>query len=228
MKNEIKVNKFKNKVAIVTGGGMGIGKALCEELAKRGSVVFVVDINESNAKQVASLILQNGGTAFAKRIDVSQENEVKIIIDEVISKYGRLDFLFNNAGNAIGGDVRDIALEQWRKVLDVNLFGELYGSLVAYKIMAKQGFGHIINTASATGILPQPGNAPYTTSKFAIVGLSLALRYEGADLGVKTSIICPGRVKSGMFKSSIVMNIMPEYEKIINNNSKMLWTLQWL
>jgi NAD(P)-dependent dehydrogenase (short-subunit alcohol dehydrogenase family) len=212
------MNQFKDKIAIITGGGSGIGAALCKELAKRGSIVFVADINENNAEQVVSSILQNGGKASAKRIDVSKENEIKNLIDEAISKYGRLDFLFNNAGAAIGGDSRDISLEQWRKVLDVNLYGELYGSIAAYDVMAKQGFGHIINTASATGLLPQPGNAPYSTSKFAIVGLSLALRYEGADLGVRASIICPGRIKSGMFKSSIVMNVRPEYEEVINNN----------
>lgn len=209
------LNKFNEKVTIITGGGAGLGKELCVQLAKLGSIVFVADINDNNAKQVANSILQSGGKAHPIRVDVSNEKEVKALIDEAVTKYGRLDYIFNNAGIAIGGDARDITLQQWQKVLSVDLCGSIYCSAYAYQVMTKQGFGHIINTASGTGLLPQPGNAPYCTCKHGVVGLSLSLRYEGADLGVKVSTICPGRVKTDIFKSSIVVNVSDEY---VSNN----------
>jgi NAD(P)-dependent dehydrogenase (short-subunit alcohol dehydrogenase family) len=204
------MEQFKNKVAVITGGGSGIGRALCQELAKQGSIVFVADIHEANAKQVASAIMQGGGKAHLMRVDVSKESEVKNLIDEAVSKYGRLDYLFNNAGVAVGGDARDITLEQWRKVLDVNLNGVLYGSILGYQVMAKQGFGHIVNTASAAGFLPQPGNAPYGTSKHAVIGLSLSLRCEGADLGVKVSAICPGYIRTNLLDAATLVNVSRE------------------
>jgi NAD(P)-dependent dehydrogenase (short-subunit alcohol dehydrogenase family) len=204
------MEQFKDKVAIVTGGGSGIGQALCQELGQRGSMVIVVSLHDDHARRVASAITQNGGQAHAVQVDVSREEDVRRLIDETVSEYGRLDYLFNNAGIAIGGDARDLTLDQWRRVLEVNLYGELYGTIIAYPIMVKQGFGHIVNTASATGLLPQPINAPYCTSKYAIVGLSLSLRVEGADLGVKVSVVCPGRVRTNIYQAATIVNLPPE------------------
>ena len=204
------MNQFKEKVVIVTGGGSGIGQALCQELGQGGSIVVVAGITDDHVKRVASAITQNGGRARAMHVDVSSEEDVRRLIDETVSEHGRLDYLFNNAGIAIGGDARDITLDQWRRVLEVNLYGELYGTVIAYPIMVRQGFGHIVNVASATGLLPQPINAPYCTSKYGIIGLSLSLRIEGADLGVKVSVVCPGRVQTNMYQAATIANLPPE------------------
>ena len=204
------MEQFKDKVVIVTGGGSGIGQALCQELGQRGSMVIVASLHEDHAKRVASAITQNSGHAHAVQVDVSREEDVERLIDETVSEYGRLDYLFNNAGIAIGGDARDLTLEPWRRVLEVNLYGELYGTIMAYPIMARQGFGHIVNVASATGLLPQPINAPYCTSKYGIVGMSLSLRVEGADLGVKVSVVCPGRVQTNLFQAATIVSLPPE------------------
>jgi len=201
---------FKDKVAIVTGGGSGIGQALCQELGQEGAIVVVATSNDNHAKQVASAITQNGGRAHAMQVDVSDEEDVRQLTKETVSELGRLDYIFNNAGIAIGGDARDLTIDQWRRVLEVNLYGELYGTITAYPIMVRQGFGHIVNVASATGLLPQPINAPYCTSKYGIVGLSLSLRIEGADLGVKVSVVCPGRVQTNMFQAATIANFPPE------------------
>ena len=129
------------------------------------------------------------------------------MVEETAAAHGRLDYLFNNAGMAIGGDARDLTLDHWRRVLDVDLYGVLHGTLAAYPIMASQGFGHIVNTSSAAAFFPDPGSAPYCTAKHAIVGLSLSLRLEGADLGVKVSCVCPGFVRTNVYQNAGVVNM---------------------
>jgi NAD(P)-dependent dehydrogenase (short-subunit alcohol dehydrogenase family) len=185
-------DSLNEKVAIVTGGSSGIGEALCSQLARRGARVVVADINADDARRVAADIVDNGGQAAASAVDVASEQDIRHLIEETASGHGHLDYLFNNAGIGLGGDARDLTLDHWHQVLDVDLYGVLHGILAAYPIMARQGFGHIVNTSSAAAFFPSPGNAPYCTAKHAIVGLSLSLRLEAADLGVKVSVECPG------------------------------------
>jgi NAD(P)-dependent dehydrogenase (short-subunit alcohol dehydrogenase family) len=201
---------FTDKVAIVTGGGSGIGEAMCRELAHRGARVIVADINSDGAKRVAEAIEASGGRAQAHTVDVSKEGDVKRLVDETAATHGSLDYMFNNAGIAIGGDARDLTLDQWRKVLDVNLYGVLYGALAAYQIMVSQGSGHIVNTSSASGLLPQPINAPYCTAKHGLVGFSRALRLEAADLGVNVSVVFPGYVQTAIYQNTVVVNLPEE------------------
>ncbi|MDG7001203.1 MAG: SDR family oxidoreductase, partial [Nitrososphaerota archaeon] len=174
------MKEYEGKIAIVTGGGQGLGMALCRELASKGSIVVVADINNENAHRVASSITQSGGRASAAQVDVSKEEQLKQLVNDTVSTHGRLDYMFNNAGVAILGEAYDLTTEQWLRVLDVNLMGTIYGTLGAYQVMLKQGSGHIVNVASAAGLLPQPSNSPYSTSKHAIVGLSKSLRLEAA------------------------------------------------
>jgi NAD(P)-dependent dehydrogenase (short-subunit alcohol dehydrogenase family) len=201
---------FKDKVALVTGGGSGIGQAVSEELGRRGSIIVVADINEDCARQVASAIAARGGRARAAYIDVSNEQEVEQLVDATVSEYEHLDYMFNNAGIVIAGDARDLALEQWRRVIAVDLWGVLYGTLAAYPVMVRQGFGHIVNTASLAGLAPYPTNAPYSTSKHAVVGFSLSLRFEAADLGVKVSVVCPGYVRTNIYQAATIVNVSRE------------------
>ena len=203
-------DSLAEKVAIVTGGGSGIGEAVSVELARRGARVVVADINGDDAKRVATAIADSGGRATASSVDVSREQDIRRLVEETAAAYSRLDYQFNNAGIAIGGDARDLTLDQWRRVLDVDLNGVLYGTLAAYPIMVRQGFGHIVNTSSAGGLLPTPLSAPYCTAKHAVVGLSLSLRAEGADLGVKVSVVCPGWVRTPIFENSVAVNIPQE------------------
>jgi NAD(P)-dependent dehydrogenase (short-subunit alcohol dehydrogenase family) len=195
------------KVAIVTGGASGIGEALCLELARRGARVIVADIDGDGARRVAAAIARASGQASAYTVDVSREPDVRHLVEQTVGTHGRLDYLFNNAGIVIEGDARDLTVDHWRRVLDVDLYGVLYGMLAAYPIMARQGFGHIVNTASAGAFFPDPGNAPYCTAKHALIGLSLSLRLEGTDLGVRVSAACPGYVRTNIFENASVVNM---------------------
>jgi len=200
------MNHFRDKVAIVTGGASGIGRALCEELGQRGAVVIVADVNAERAQKVASAITTTGGRARAAHLDVSQAEDVQKLIDETASEHGRLDYMFNNAGIAMAGEVRDTSLELWRRIVDVNLWGVIYGTTAAYSLMVRQGFGHIVNVASLGGLVGSPTVTPYATAKHGVVGLSTSLRAEAADLGVRVSVVCPGHIQTGIYDVATVLN----------------------
>ena len=187
---------FKDKVAIVTGGASGIGQALCEELGRRGAKVVAADIHQERAERVVAAISATGGKAEAARLDVTRSEEVQKLVDRTGSGHGRLDYMFNNAGIATLGEVRDMTPEQWERIIQINLMGVVYGTTAAYSRMVKQGFGHIVNTASQAGLYPVSGTTSYALTKHGVVGLSTSLRTEGAGLGVKVSVICPGPVVS--------------------------------
>jgi NAD(P)-dependent dehydrogenase (short-subunit alcohol dehydrogenase family) len=204
------MDRMQGRVAIVTGGGSGIGEALCRELARRGATVIVADIDVDRATGVASAIARDGGSADARQVDVCDAAAVQTLVAEAVASHGRLDYMFNNAGIVIGGDARDLSLEDWRRVLQVDLWGVLHGTMAAYPVMVAQGFGHIVNTASSAGLVPYPTNLPYTAAKHAVVGLSTGLRLEAADLGVRVSVVCPGYVRTNIYDSAEIVNVPPE------------------
>jgi short-subunit dehydrogenase len=204
------MNIFEGKVAIVTGAGSGIGKGLAEELARRGAHVVISDINAERITKVADGIVKANGKVTASTLDVSQYDAVKKNIDDTYAAHGRIDFIFNNAGTAVGGPAKDVTIDDWRKVIDINLYGVVHGSSVAFPIMMKQGFGHIINIASIEGLTPFPNSASYAASKHGVVGLSSALRVEGADYGVNVSVVCPAYIKTAIWHDSKMININRE------------------
>ena len=192
------MHTFRDKIAIVTGGASGIGRALATELARRGARVVVADINATGATEVAAAIERAGGTAEARPLDVTNAAAVDALIAGVSETYGRLEYLFNNAGIVVIGEERDVTLADWERVLAVNLYGVVHGVRAAYPRMVQQGFGHIVNTASLAGLTPAPTEISYTASKYAVVGLSCALRVEAADLGVRVSVVCPGLIDTAI------------------------------
>jgi NAD(P)-dependent dehydrogenase (short-subunit alcohol dehydrogenase family) len=198
---------FVGKVAIITGGASGIGKAIGEEIARRGACVVLADRDGENAERAAQDITQAGGRARAERVDVRDAARVQALVDGTFSREGRLDFMFNNAGIALFGEVRDMTLEQWERILQVNLHGVVNGVAAAYSRMAEQGSGHIVNTASVAGIAPTPGATAYAMTKHGVVGLSTSLRGEAAALGVKVSVVCPGLIDTPLKDSLTYLNL---------------------
>ena len=197
---------FEDKVAIVTGAASGIGRALCEELAARGARVVATDINDEALESAFSQMKPAKHPVQTARLDVTGHAAFRELIQDTAAREGRLDYLFNNAAIAIAGEIRDLEIEHWLKVLDVNLNGVIYGSVEAYKLMVQQGFGHIVNMSSMEGITAFPGTVSYVVSKFAVMGLSQSLWIEGTDLGVKVSVVCPGFIRTPIFETSPVVN----------------------
>jgi NAD(P)-dependent dehydrogenase (short-subunit alcohol dehydrogenase family) len=188
-------------VAVVTGGASGIGRAIATALASRGDTVVVADLDKEGAERVAERLSERG-TAEAAPLDVTDAEAVAALYRDVRDRHGSLDLVFNNAGIAVGGTAEELTLDHWNKTVDVNLRGVIHGVHAAYPIMIEQGHGHILNTASLAGLVPAPMMLPYTTTKHAVVGLSLALRAEAAPHGVRVSVICPGFVDTPLLDNA--------------------------
>jgi NAD(P)-dependent dehydrogenase (short-subunit alcohol dehydrogenase family) len=195
-----------DRVAIITGAGSGIGRALAHALFAAGAHVVATDVDASAAKHTATSAPRNGhgrwGSIRAARLDVTDAAAFTALVDEVATEHGRIDYLFNNAGIGVGGEVRHLDLEDWRRVLAVNLSGVVHGVTAVYPRMIAQRSGHIVNVASVAGLSPYPLAVPYTASKHAVVGLSHGLRTEAAGLGVRVSVVCPGTINTAIWTAS--------------------------
>jgi len=220
MKMNESLRTFEGAVAVVTGGASGIGRAVGEALARCGARVVLADLQVELARKVAARIRENGGQATAEELDVAGFTAAKRLVENTFQREQRLDYVFNNAGIGIIGEARLYQLEDWNRVLDINLRGVIHGVQAAYPIMLRQGFGHIVNTASLAGLFPYPLCAGYCTTKHAVVGLSTALRIEAAAAGVRVSVLCPGPVRTqalidGGKYGKMLQQIPPEALKAI-------------
>lgn len=212
------MTQWSDRVAIVTGGGSGIGQGLARAIAARGATVVACDISAQRVELTRKEVEAAGGSIEGIPLDVTDAQAVAAVVRGTLQRHGRIDYIFNNAGIAVGGEVRDVELGDWQNVLKVNLDGVIHGVVSAYPIMVEQGFGHIVNTASIEGLAPFPSTVSYVASKHAVVGLSTSLRVEGADLGVKVSVVCPGYIKTRIFEDSkfVGMDVRKEIEKVPN------------
>lgn len=188
----------ESAVAVITGGASGIGAALARALAERGDVVVIADLDESGAQKLAAELAEAGHQARAQTVDVRDLDRMKQLIETTLAEFGRVDYMFNNAGVVLHGGCEELTPEQWDFAIGVNLRGVINGISAAYPVMLRQGDGHIVNMASVAGLVPTPMAAPYGTTKHAVVGLSTALRAEAAGRGVRVSVVCPGFIDTEM------------------------------
>jgi NAD(P)-dependent dehydrogenase (short-subunit alcohol dehydrogenase family) len=184
------------KIAFVTGGASGIGAALSTKLVDDGAEVWIADRQIGPAQELAQRLNSGAGKAHAIELDVRSYPSFERAVAEAVQQSGRIDYLFNNAGIGVGGEVDSYTLDDWNDVFDVNLRGVVHGIQAVYPIMIGQHSGHIVNTASIYGLVTTPGFGSYTATKHAVVGLSKALRVEAERHGVQVSVLCPGVIRT--------------------------------
>jgi NAD(P)-dependent dehydrogenase (short-subunit alcohol dehydrogenase family) len=187
-----------DRVAVITGAANGLGRCVALELARAGMHVVVADFDEAGAARVANEVQALGRRALAVHVDVRKLADIERLLQEALAAFGACDVAVNNAGVFHAAALLDTPTEQWQRVIDTNLWGVINGSRVFGAYFAKRGQGHIVNTSSAAGLFPTPGMSAYSTTKFAIVALTLQLRWELASSGVGVTVLCPGTLRTGI------------------------------
>jgi sorbitol-6-phosphate 2-dehydrogenase len=202
---------LRDKVALVTGGGGDIGRAVAVALARDGSNVAICGRSVETLLKTSSVIKHDGGSALAIKADVSEREDVKKMIKRILKEWGRLDILVNNAGTISFSPVTDLPEDEWNRVIDVNLTGTFLCSKYAAREMIKQGKGgRIINVSSRGGKVGLKDAAPYSASKFAIIGFTQSLALELIPYGITVNAICPGRIEGKMAQADIVATAKAE------------------
>ena len=189
---------LENKVAIVTGGGRGIGKATAMALTREKVKVVVVSRTLSEIEAVAEEIRKNGQEALAIRADVSKKSSVDSMVNKTLKHFGKIDILVNNAGVAIHNQIPKIREEDWDLSIAVNLKGVFLCTQAVFSHMCDQGYGHIVNVSSLAGKHGNANFGAYTASKFGVMGFTETTHNEGIPYGVKATVVCPGPVDTKM------------------------------
>ena len=174
---------------VITGAGSGLGRAFCVELARRGARLLASDIDEAAAQ--ATVTALSGIEASTLRCDVANLADVEALATTADARLGGVDLLINNAGVAVGGPIGDIPIDSWQWIMGINLWGPIHGCHVFAPRFRKQGSGHILNVASAAGLLASPQMGPYNVTKSGVVALSETLYGELSPLGIGVSVLCP-------------------------------------
>lgn len=194
--------RLKDRVALITGSGSGIGEATAKRLAAEGAAVVVVDLNEEGARRVAGEIRDAGGKAEPLHANVGNPPEIEAMVKFAVEKFGRLDILHNNAIRLYTGRVGEMSLEHWRKTVDVGLTAYWYATRCALEVMVAQRKGAIINTGSVSGIAGDYGLGAYNAIKAGVINLTRATAIEYARKGIRCNAVCPGAIATPPIQKS--------------------------
>lgn len=192
----------RNLRAVITGAGGGLGRALAIAVARRGGGVVLADIDEKGAEETRQIIERMGVPGHVVRCDVTKEAEVVALAERARELLGAVDLLANNAGVAAGGRFERITQSDWEWVMNINVWGVIYGCRAFLPAMQERRSGYIINVASAAGLVSAPGVSPYNVTKAAVVALSETLYSENLDRGVRVSVLCPTFFTSKIFDAA--------------------------
>ena len=186
--------RLRDKVAVVTGGASGIGRAICKLFSSEGARVVIADINSEGGLETSDLIEANGGNALFVKTDVSQENQVKNLVNAAVDTFGGVDVLVNDAAAFVFGEIQDVTADDWAKVLGVNVLGTAHTVKNCLPSMKERGGGSIVNIASMSSLVAQPAFVPYNTSKGALLQLTRCLAMDLAKYSIRVNCICPGAI----------------------------------
>jgi NAD(P)-dependent dehydrogenase (short-subunit alcohol dehydrogenase family) len=195
------MRELRGKVAVITGGASGIGRAMAERFAAEGMRLVLADVEAASLARAAAELEKDGAEVIGVETDVRHRQALEQLAERALERFGRVHVVCNNAGVAPMGSILGAGSADWQWVLDVNLMGVVHGLDVFAPLLIEQGEGHIVNTASASGLAPTPGLGAYTASKYAVVGLSETLYIELRDTGVGLSLLCPGLVSTRILSS---------------------------
>lgn len=208
-------NNIKGKVVIITGASSGMGEAAAKHLSNLGATIVLGARRGDRIEKLAKEINDNGGKAFAIAVDVTQRDQVKKLVDAAVEQFGRVDVLLNNAGIMPLSLVESLHVDEWDKMIDVNLRGVLNGIAAVLPYMKKQKSGQIINTSSVAGHKVFSGSAVYSATKFAVRALTEGLRMEVKPYNIRTTIVCPGAVKTELLEHITDANVRQANEEYV-------------
>ncbi|OPX67476.1 MAG: 3-ketoacyl-(acyl-carrier-protein) reductase [Methanoregulaceae archaeon PtaB.Bin056] len=202
---------YEGKIAIVTGGTSGIGYAVSEELLKRGATVWVIGSRNESVEKAKASLAEYKNARFAA-VDVRDNAAVEKMVADCVTKDGRLDYLFNNAGISQKNPYEESTLADWKEMININLWGVIYGVNAALAVMREQKSGHIINTSSVAALYATPYQTLYVATKSAVIGLTDCLYYEYLPKNIFFSVVCPGDVATPIFRGRIPEGAVPAEE----------------
>jgi NAD(P)-dependent dehydrogenase (short-subunit alcohol dehydrogenase family) len=192
-------------VAVLTGAGSGIGRATARSLAARGAHIAASDVDTSRAEETAQLVTAAGGQAIGVRVDVAQQADLEELRDRTLERFGRIDVVVNNVGVLAMGAPESLPLEAWQRIIDLNLLSIARSNVVFLPLLLEQGRGHIVNTASASGLLAYGfDRLPYVASKHAVVGVTEALALYLGPKGIGVTCVCPSGVMTNIVEQITV------------------------
>jgi NAD(P)-dependent dehydrogenase (short-subunit alcohol dehydrogenase family) len=193
---------FAGRLVVVTGAGSGIGRELALQCGRAGARMALCDMNADGLAGTADAARAGGAEVFSQVVDVSDAEQMNSFAKEVEARLGTVDVLINNAGVAVIGGFLETTLPDWERLIGVNLMGVVNGNAAFVPAMAERGSGHVVNVSSAAGVLANPQLSAYSATKFAVFGLTEALRMELAPRGVRVTAICPGIINTAITTSS--------------------------